>query len=318
MKKLRLPRWIDKVFLAVGLGLLIYVISRYPLDDLLGACRQLGPLVVLSPMIAVGWVLCNNQALWLLLDRRIGWWKLLAIRLTSDGYNALLPLAGMGGEPYRIKHISAVVPLDETLTAIIRDRVIENAVGLAYSALWLALALGRYPLETTVESGIVTFCVVGTAIAAGAILLVATSLPGKATARLTKLFGAPAHVTVRLPPGRFLHVAAWYVAARLVGTLEITTLMWLLDLPFDPMRDLFVYSMMQVAGFVGFAIPAGLGVYEGTSAYLFEILGYTGPQGVAFALARRARMLVVGLIGVTLHLIGAARDRRAAPTEPLE
>ena len=49
-------------------------------------------------------------------------------------------------------------------------------------------------------------------------------------------------------------------------------------------------------------MPAGLGVFEGAAVYVFGALDASGPAGLTFALARRGRMLTIGLIGVVLHL----------------
>jgi uncharacterized membrane protein YbhN (UPF0104 family) len=88
----------------------------------------------------------------------------------------------------------------------------------------------------------------------------------------------------------------------MVGTLELTLLFHLLGLGFDPLTILFSYSLLNAAGYIGFAIPQGLGVFEGTTVFLFGLLGFPGALAVAVALARRARMLIVGLFGVLLHL----------------
>jgi hypothetical protein len=307
--KRMMPRWIDKVFLLVGLALLVYVVSRYPMAELGRAFKRLGPWAMTTPLIALLWICCNTSALHLLLDRQISWLRLLKIRLIGDGYNALLPLAGMGGEPYRIKHISEFVPVDQTLTALIRDRVIENAVGLLFTGTWIAVALGRWVFAASMRAGMVAYVTFAAAVGIISVLLVVTSLPGRASAALARMFGAKSQAAVKLPPSRFVAVLAWYIGARVAGCLEITLLLWLLGLGFDPITNLFCYSLLQAAGFIGFAIPAGIGVFEGTAVYLFEVLKFPGPLGVAFAFARRGRMLVVGLFGVVLHL--ASLPRRA-------
>ena len=307
--KRMMPRWIDKVFLLVGLALLVYVVSRYPMAELGRALGRLGPWAMTTPLIALGWIFCNTSALHLLLDRQISWLRLLKIRLIGDGYNALLPLAGMGGEPYRIKHISEFVPVDQTLTALIRDRVIENAVGLLFTGTWIAVAIGRWTFAASMRAGMVAYVAFAAAVGTISVLLMVTSLPGRASAWLAHMFGASSQAAVKLPPSRFAAVLAWYIGARLAGVCEITLLLWLLGLGFDPVTNLFCYSLLQAAGFIGFAIPAGIGVFEGTAVYLFEVLKFPGPLGVAFAFARRGRMLVVGLFGVVLHL--ASLPRRA-------
>jgi len=69
----------------------------------------------------------------------------------------------------------------------------------------------------------------------------------------------------------------------------------------------FVDSALNAAGFVGFAFPQGVGVFEGSSVYLLGCLGVSAPAALAFALARRGRMLLVSLSGVVVHLIRKAR-----------
>jgi hypothetical protein len=296
------PRWLDKVFLLVGLALLVWVVSRYPMADLGSAFKRLGPWALATPLVAMLWMCCNTSALHLLLDRRIPWLRLLKIRLIGDGYNALLPLAGMGGEPYRIKHISEFVPVDQTLTALIRDRVIENAVGLLFTGAWIAVALGRWVFASSMRAGMMAYIAFAAVVGLVSVLLMVTSLPGRASAAIAKVVGVKSDGIVKLPASRFAVVLAWYLGARIAGCLEITLLLWLLGLGFDPVTNLFCYSLLQAAGFIGFAIPAGIGVFEGTAVYLFEVLHFPGPLGVAFAFARRGRMLIVGLFGVVLHL----------------
>ena len=49
-------------------------------------------------------------------------------------------------------------------------------------------------------------------------------------------------------------------------------------------------------------------MFEGTSVFVLGIIGAPGPLAIAFALAGRGRMLVVGLFGVSLHLAALARN----------
>src|SRR5262249_12507113 len=95
---LRGPRWVDKALLRAGLALFGYVISRYPLRQIESAVAGMWPGVALTPLIALSWFAAGTSSLYLLLDRRIRWLRLLWIRLVGDSYNALLPLAGFGGE----------------------------------------------------------------------------------------------------------------------------------------------------------------------------------------------------------------------------
>lgn len=302
--QLALPRWADSVFLLAGLGLCAWVVSRYPLADLIGACLRLGPFVAVTPLIALGWMACNTSALYLLLDRRVPWLELLSIRLTGDGYNALLPLAGFGGEPFKIKRLTRTVPTDVVLTALIRDRVLENGVGMLFTGTWLLLALVSFSFSSAFRAGVVGYVVVAGVVGAASLVLMVTTLPSRASSALARWLGVSAQGAVILPPRQFLGVLLWYLGGRFVGLGEATVLLHLLGIDFSPLTIGFCYSLLGAAGYLSFLIPGGFGVFEGTTVYMFGILGFPGPTGVAFALARRARMILIGLLGVGLHLGG--------------
>jgi SAM-dependent methyltransferase len=134
-----------------------------------------------------------------------------------------------------------------------------------------------------------------------------TRLPGRAAKLAGKWLGAAAATTPDpLPRRDFLIATSWCLAGRIVGFCEIGALLWILDLGVDPVAILFLDSVLNAAGFISFVIPQGLGVFEGASVHLFGILGFPGPLAIAFALARRGRMLLVALLGIALHLVSTA------------
>src|SRR5216110_543029 len=111
----RIPRWVDSLALLAGVVVLVYVLTRFPFDAVLRACIDVGPLVVVTPWIALGWFACNTSAFYVLLDRRVPWRDLLWNRLIGDGYNSLLPLGGIGGEPWKLRHLTEFVETDHAL-----------------------------------------------------------------------------------------------------------------------------------------------------------------------------------------------------------
>jgi uncharacterized membrane protein YbhN (UPF0104 family) len=141
--------------------------------------------------------------------------------------------------------------------------------------------------------------------------LVVTHLPGKAGTFVEKLLGGAdaGPPPGPLPLGRFARVAFWNFLGRIVGSVEVAVLVYALTGGFDAARTVFIDCVNNAAGFIGFVIPQGLGVSEGTTVYLLGALGYAGAIAVAFALVRRGRMLAGSLRGVLLHLL-----RRKATT----
>ena len=109
-----------------------------------------------------------------------------------------------------------------------------------------------------------------------------------------------------------MRVVPFYVVARALGVLEKGTLICLLTGRFDVVEAGFFDGVLNAAGAMSFFVPGALGVFEGTSVYLFTLLGLGGPQGVVFGLVRRARMLLISAIGVVLHWLGRNAMAQAA------
>src|SRR4029078_6815277 len=97
--------------------------------------------------------------------------------------------------------------------------------------------------------------------------------------------------------------ALWSLASRMLGMCEIAVLLHAIDLPVDVSTTAFADSALNAAGFIGFAFPQGVGLFEGSTVSLLGCLGVSTPAALAFALARRGRMLLVSLLGVVVHLI---------------
>ncbi len=311
-------RWTEAIPLVVGFGLLAYVISRYPLGEILAATRRIGPPLLLTPLVALGWHACNTSAFRVLLDGKVPWGALYWNRLVGDGYNNLLPLAGIGGEPFKLRHLSRYLPTERVVAALIRDRVIESAFGLLFTSACLAYAMGHVKLPPPLRAALWAFVGASFVIAMLAGALVLSALPGRAGQLIARwLGGGSPEAFDGLSLGQLGRVLAWHLPARLLGLVEIAILFHLLGLPVSFATVAFTDNLLNAAGFISFAIPQGIGVFEGTTVYLFGLLGFAGPIGIAFALARRGRLLIVSMLGVLLHLVtfGKVRGRPRAATD---
>lgn len=314
-RKLRVPRWLDSALLALGLGIVIVIVSHYPLVEIARSCAHMWPAVAVTPFIALGWFVTNTNVLYHLLDRRVPWIDLLWIRLVGDSYNALLPLAGFGGEPFKVRQLALYVDSSTALGALIRDRVLDNAMGFLVSAACIALGLTQYPVAASIRVPLEGYMVFASLVGVAGFALLLTRVPGRLGGWLAKLIGGAAPEQIdRLPPRRLARVAGWCFASKLLGLVEVGSLLWILGLRVDVVTVGLVDGFLNAAGSLSLGIPGGLGVLEGAAVYVLEIVGATGIAGVAFAFARRGRMLAVGLFGVSLHLgqlALRALDRRA-------
>ncbi len=304
--------WLEAIPLVAGAALLAYVVSRFPLREIYGAVRQLGAPLVLAPLVALGWHACNTSAFRVLLDGKVPWPALYWNRLVGDGYNNLLPFAGIGGEPFKLRHLSRYLPTESVVAALIRDRVIESAFGMLSTSAGLLYASLNVEMPARLRVALWGFGGVSLVIALLAGALVMSALPGRAGVLIAKLLGGAKPKDFEgLSMARLARVLAWHLPARLLGLVEIAVVLHLLGLPTTFATVVFTDSLLNAAGFISFFIPQGIGVFEGTTVYLFGLLGFPGAMAIAFALARRGRLLIVSLLGIVLHVasLGSARGR---------
>jgi len=306
----KIPRWTDVAFLAAGLALLVWMIARQPLGDLGRACARIGPTALLTLILALGWHACSALALGVLLEGKIRWRTLLWVRLAGESYNALL--VGVGGEPFRLRTLARQVPADRVMTAMIRERVLDLAIGFVFSAAFLLVGVRRYPLAPALRAAIALYAIVTLTVAAAATALVVSRIPGRAGSWLQRLVGgAQSGAATPLDAGRFVRVAALYLIARTLGLAEISLLLHALGLDFTLLTVGFIEGNLNASGTLAFMVPQAVGVFEGTSVMLFRLFGFAAAGGIAFALVRRARMLGILVVGIFLHWLG--RDWKESP-----
>jgi len=301
----------DLGFLLLGLSLLVWMLSRQPLSEIYDAAVHMGPIVFLTPLIALAWFPTHTCALWMVLERRVPWRVLFYVRLVGDGYNALLPMAGLGGEPFKARQLARFVPMDRVVAALVRDRVIDNAIGFLFSAGWLSWALPRVAVPGVLRNALWGYAAIAAALGLLSCWLVISRLPGRLGGMLGRWLSGSSEEPPRLPLRQAIYAALWSMASRMLGMCEIAVLLHAIDLPVDVSTTAFADSALNAAGFIGFAFPQGVGVFEGSTVYLLGCLGVPAPAALAFALARRGRMLLVSLLGVVVHLIFKARQPTA-------
>jgi hypothetical protein len=313
----RIPKWVDSAFVICGVAMLVYVVSRYPLAEIAAACRRLGPLVAIVFVLPLGWQLSGAAAVYVLLARRVEWKKILWARFAADAYNSLF--FSVGGEPFRVRFLSRFVSTDQVVSALLRDRIFDMISGYFVSAAFLFVGLRRYPLAPALSAALYAYASVTLGLGIVGTLLVTTRLPSRLGAVIFRVVGGSATAPlIKLPVRSLLQVVPFYVVSRALGVLEKGILICLLTGRFDVTEAGFVDGVLNAAGAVSFFVPGAIGVFEGTSVYLFTLLGLGGPQGVVFGLVRRARMLLISAAGVALHWLGRNAMAQSAPaTKPL-
>jgi len=122
-------------------------------------------------------------------------------------------------------------------------------------------------------------------------------------------------------PGRFAGSVGLHVLAKIWMILEVWLTLEVMGL-YEPGRAIWLGLGMQVIHLTGTPIPAQIGVFTATLAFLGEALGIAASAALAVALLRRARSLI--WIGVGLALIrglggstGSGTSTSDHPTSPI-
>jgi len=296
-------RWLRRALVALGLALLAWLISRFPLGAIADACVAIGPGVAITPVICMCWFSASSAALYQLLGAAVPWRALLWNRVVGEGYNALVPAAGLGGEPVKLRLLTRYVDGPRALAALVDDRLIENAIALVFSAALVGLGALRLDVSPALEGAMASYAIGAGAIGIAVAVIVLASISGRISRRIARWFGGGELGGAPVPRRLVVRAFGWTLAARAFGLVEIAILFALLGVPVTAWSVTFTGGAVAAAGFVGGVIPQGIGITEAATVGVFELLHLPGPAGVAFALARRGRMLVMSVLGVLLHVI---------------
>jgi hypothetical protein len=296
-----------RAWLAIGLALFAYVLTRTPLADIAGAVGDMGPLVVVSPAIAAAWFATRTSALSAVLGGIAPWSVLYGLRWIGDGYNGVIPLAGLGGEPFKLRILGRYASVEQGLTALVRDRMIDNGLGFVVSA--ACCAFGVVALVAPAAHAWLVYAAVALPLGLLLLALVVSRVPGRLGVLAGRAFAGHDAEPAPLPARPFVHALAWFAATRLVQGCETALLLALISAPTDAATIIFVDGTLNAAGFLGFMLPQGLGLVEGTAAFVLTRLGVPLPAATAFALVRRGRVLSCGAIALVVHACTAAYQR---------
>lgn len=292
-----------------GVGLLGWLLSMAPLGEIAQAIRAMGWGVLLAIPIVLGWTLVNSLGLRALLAGRVLLPTLLTNRIVGDGYNAIVPAAGIGGEPLRIAMLGEHLPTMDAAVAVVVDRLISLVAGLLASAAAFVIAALAIPLPHELVVGLGAFAAAAI-VAAGLVLaIVRGGLSGRVLGVVGRWAGADPIRPIALSGPALAQALGWNVLGRIIAGLEVALYGYLLGLELSLVEVVFVTGVMHAVGTVGFLIPQGIGIAEGAAVYALGLLGHPPELGLAFGLVRRARLLLVAALAVALHLAGRRRGR---------
>jgi hypothetical protein len=306
------------LLLLAGAAVLVALVMQFDLADIGQAWSTMGWAALATPLIALLWFGANTTGSHALFGGRVPWLTLLLIRLMGEGYNALMPKAGIAGEPIKVQHLTAYVTTDRARMGVVLDRLLNMLSGLVVSGLLVAASLVLFEWPPTVVAAAAAYIVLA---AFGAFTL-ARALrrdPAGMGAWVLRRLGHSSTNNSSISNGAVLQAFVWHLFGRLAMALEIAFLLYLLDLDFGIASVVALTGLLSAAGAISFIIPQSLGVAEAAAALAFFLVGFPPVLGVAFGLVRRGRALFISMLGVGIHMLvgtetAALEDSQQVPS----
>jgi hypothetical protein len=295
---------IDPIFFyLLGVVILSALVFKLDFAVVTESLAQAGNKIFLVFSVAIIWILANTMCIRTLVDKKVSFVDLLFNQMTGDAYNQIIPLAGLGGEPYKIKHLTQWLDWHTASRAIVVDRLIHATSGMLFSAVGVGAML--YFVEVP-QAYFIPLLVMTIVFAAGSVVMVWLALskaPSKIAGYvLKKLKIVEEYRNDPIPAGRFFQAFFFKFTGRAFNLVEVFMMFSIFGIDPTFTSLLAVAGMISMSATLFFIIPQGLGVNETGISIALGFLGYSAALGITFGLIRRARMIFWALFGVGLHL----------------
>ncbi len=302
----------------IGFSILGFMLSQMPMHEVWTSLRGVGKNMWMVFAVAPLWFMFNTFSLSVLIGNRVHFADLFYNQLVGEAINTIVPLAGLAGEPYKVKHLSQWLPLANASRAIVQNKFIHAITGLLFGGMCGGLTALMVPLGSNTLVPLI-FISVGFLIAAGIFTMVALSrAPDHITAFvLTKLKFLGSYQEQRVDPKLFAVSLIHKMIGRTINLLEVVAILYLLGLPFSLGDVLAIEACVSATAVLFVIVPQGLGVNEAGIAVAFALLGIPAPLAISFGIIRRMRVMFWACAGLVVHFIVTVMHQySAALTEP--
>ncbi len=285
----------------LGIGIIAALLFYVPIDLVGESLALIGGKVFLVFAVAILWIVTNTLCTSTLVRSKVPFLDLLYNNITGEAYNTILPLASVGGEPYRITHMTNWLDLHTASRAVVVERLIRAITGMLFAAVCLTFTLIFVDMSSAVFTTVAILAVVHYAASLGIVWLSLSQAPSKAVGFVLKKFKMlEEYRSEPIPTGRFFAATGWKFLSRIFSLVEMYAIFAILG--YDPsMADIITIAGAIAVSASVFFMPAGLGVNELGIASALTILGYPAALIISFSVVRRASVIFWALLGVALH-----------------
>lgn len=305
------------LFYLVGIGILLALIARLPFAAVVQTLNDVGIGAISTILLPFTWAVASAFGVAILIGPKynVGFRSILYSQITGDAFNTIIPLMGLGGEPYKAKYLSRFVPLGVASRAIVHSRLVHAMSGVLFTGVMMVLANITVELEAKIAMGL--WLVAGLMFVLTGVLVWVTMsrLPSRATGFvLGKLKIERDYEHDLLTWRQMLLTLLFKIAARSLKLFELYVIFLLVGIQPTLGQVILVEAAIMASASLLFVVPQGLGVNEAGITAAFVMLGLPAHIGLTYGLIRRARVVVWGMIGLTIYVFGTMWQRGWLPT----
>ena len=308
------------IFLLLGVVVLAILIWYLGPSEILQLLRRIGWSAI--PILFLGAAHHGVRAVALracvLTPGLVRYGDALAIRLSGEAVNSLTFTGPVMAEPTRawllerrgltLKEGFAVTITESLVYAFVTAAM--SIAGLLYLVQHVAAEPGLSRIAIGVVCALAAFLVAsGIAIRRrfyliGAVIAGLTKigvLRGRLRPDMTSIHRVEDVILAILHdrPARFAAIVLLDALAQVCLVFEVFWLLRALQLDTPLSYPIVIEAATKIGGVAALVVPMQVGTAEGTYALVFKVLGLPATAGVALALARRGRSLVIAGIGLT-------------------
>lgn len=315
-------RMLNRLMLGVGIALLLVLVLKLGPRAVLGELRLLGwlwiPLILLEgfgeAMHTTGWRRCLAHG-----HQGLSWIHVGMVRQAGMAFNYLTPTAHMGGEVIKGMllgnlgdGVSAATSVIVGKLALVLSQLVYVSIG-SLSALWSVSIPPAILLAWALSTGMF-FLGIGFffwlqkkgKLGGVARVLERKGLGGTPVRKAAGwLSVVDQHLEIfhRERPGDLLKAMLWHMGGFSCGILQV----WIFLVSAGHDSILWTGAVIWFLGawmdLVGFLVPAGLGVQEGSRALIFDLMGMSGVSGLALGLVLRGTKGLWALVGLGCYFL---------------
>ncbi len=321
------------IFFVLGLTAFAILISRFGLDRIFDNIARAGWSLL---YVLIIWLLIYmlNAAAWrLALGRqaqKIPFFRLFMVTVSGFVINYVTPVLALGGEPYKMKALSASMGEGGAVSAVVLYRMVHLLGHMLLLLTGIAAALLLLNLPPVVDA---TLCVVGLAILAVIVVTLSGHREGifqrlhRAVSRipllrrfsalldrlhdLQEMDDAITHVYHNERMRLYLSILLEYVSRILMG-IEVYLILRGVGIETTLMSALFVYVSYSIVINLLFFIPLNLGSREGGLALGLQTLALPPLLGVYLGVVMRIREFFWILLGLLFILLSGEKGISSA------